>query len=124
MALFNGESLDLEILVEDKDDNPEDLTALVDYQATLYFPNGEVIDKYRKVPATGFSSTIDLDTVNGLFRILVEAERMAEINEGEMLLDVKILGSDASFADGKFRLVASGIVIDDVEDSPSKDDLL
>lgn len=124
MALFNGESLDLEILVEDKDGNPEDLTALVDYQATLYFRNKEVIDKYRKVSATGFLSTIDLDTVNGLFRILVEAERMAEINEGEMLLDVKILGSDASFASGKFRLVASGIVIDDVEDSPSKDDLL
>ncbi len=124
MALNRGESLDLEILVNDKDGNPEDLTALVDYQATLYFANGTVVDKYRKVSATGFIDTLPLDEANGLFRILVEASRMAEINEGQLLLDVKILGTDAAFDDDKFRLVDSDIVVDDIEGSPSKDDLL
>ena len=124
MAIFNGQSLDLEVLINDKDGNPENLTALVDYQITLYFPNGNVIDKYRRVPSTGFLNILPLDEVNGLARVLVESDRMAEISEGDLTLDVKILGTDVDFADGKFALVDSNIVVDDVEDSPSKDDLL
>ena len=124
MAIFEGQSLDLEVLIRDDDGNPEDLTALADYQITLYFPNGNVIDKYRRVPAPGFLEILPLDEVNGLARVLVEPDRMAEIGEGKMTVDVKILGTDAAFADGQFRLVDSGIVVDDVEDSPSKDDLL
>jgi len=124
MAVFKGESISLEVTVLDKDDNPEDLTALVDYQATLYFQNEETIDKYRKVPASGFLKTIAVDELNGKFKILVEGSRTAEINEGRMLLDVKILGSDAEFEDGNFRLVDSDIFVEDLEGSPSQDDLL
>ena len=126
MTIFKGESKKLIITVLDKDSNPEDLTALLNYMAILYYPNGTIIDKYIKddTGLTGFLDTIAEDEVNGKFAIIMEADRTAEINVGEVLLDVKILGTDAEFDDGKFRLVDSGVEVDEIKDSPSKDDLL
>ena len=123
MDIYKGEDKTINLTVS-SDGVILDLSTVVDVVVIVYYKQtGAILNKYKKIPATGYDSFTVVSAPAGTAKVLLQRATTLNAPDGPIVMDVKLQFTDASFQAGLFDAVSKGILLGQIVDTVTKGEL-